>query len=304
MSLTGTWTPVKPPTQTDPKNADGVRSIARAAMLLRLLAAVPDQVLRLTDLAEQAGLHKVTARRLLTALVNEGLVDGSDRGYSLGPQAWLIGKAAGERYDLHAFAGPSVERVAATVGDVVLLAVQVGHTAVCLARAEGSYPIAPISVKPGNRRPLGAGAHALAMLAGHTTDRIDTFLAETENERAAFPRITTRWLREKIFETRKQGFALIDGDIVEGLTGVAIAIRDPYGVPLGALSCVAISSRLGPARRRKVVEVLRREVDQLEARLRRGTGADIGARSEPAPRPVKPAAARRRAAKKRQRKAK
>lgn len=273
------------------QETDGVRSVARAAALLRLLARSPGRPQRLSELSADAGLHKVTTRRLLGALVAEGLAELLDRGYVLGPQAWLIGRAAGHRYDLTQLAGPSVERIAATVGDVALLAVQAGNSAVCLARVEGSYPIVSINMKPGMVRPLGVGAHALALLAAHPDARVEEILAETEAERSAFPKLTSKRLREKVRETRRQGFALIDGDIVPGLTGVAVAVLDPWGKPLASLSCVAITARLGPDRRREVADILRREADHLEARLQRGAAKEEA--HDPASEPSDATASRR-----------
>lgn len=246
-----------------------LRTLSRASSLLRHLAGAPMRCWRLTDLATASGLHKATVHRLLGGLMAEGLVQAIPGGYTLGPQAWLIGRAAAQRFDLSSFGAPLLRRIAEETGDVALLAVLTGHHAHCVAREEGDSPILPTSIRVGAVRPLGCSAHALALLAALPDTEVERAIAATAPERIGrYAPITDEYLRAGVVETRAQGYAVNQGVIVNGMTALAVAVRDAWGRPIAAISCSAISERLLPERRPEVVTLLRQEAQKLEARLR------------------------------------
>jgi DNA-binding IclR family transcriptional regulator len=246
-----------------------LRTLSRASGLMRHLAGAPMRCWRLTDLATASGLHKATVHRLLGGLMAEGLVQSLPGGYTLGPQAWLIGRAAAQRFDLSGFATPLLRRIAEETGDVALLAVLAGHHAHCVAREEGDSPILPTSIRVGAVRPLGCSAHALALLAALPDAEVERAVAATAPERVGrYAPITDAYLATGVAETRSQGYAVNEGVIVSGMTALAVAVRDAWGRPIAALSCSAIAERLLPDRRPMVIELLRQEAHKLEARLR------------------------------------
>ncbi len=238
-------------------------------MLLRHLAGAPMRAWRLTDLASASGLHKATVHRLLGGLMAEGLVQPIPGGYALGPQAWLIGRAASQRFDLSGFALASLRRIADETGDVALLGVLTGHHTHCVAREEGDSPILPTSIRVGSIRPLGCSADSLALLAALADDEVERAIGATAPERVGrYSPVTDEYLRAAVAVTRAQGYALNEGVIVKGMTAMAVAARDAWGRPIAAISCSAISDRLLPERRPAIVAMLRQEADRLEARLR------------------------------------
>jgi DNA-binding IclR family transcriptional regulator len=246
-----------------------LRTLSRASSLMRHLAGAPMRAWRLTDLASASGLHKATVHRLLGGLMAEGLVQAIPGGYALGPQAWLIGRAAARRFDLSGFAAPMLRRIADETGDVALLAVLVGHQVHCVAREEGESPILPTSIRVGAIRPLGASALALAMMAALPDDDIERAMVATAPERVGrYAPITDEYLQAAIAETREQGYAINEGVIVTGMTALAVVIRDSWGRPIASLCCAAVSDRLRPDRRPPVVALLRQEAGKLEAKLR------------------------------------
>jgi len=238
--------------------------------LLRALAAVSPRPLRLTGLAADAGLHKATAHRLIGALAAEGLVERTARGFELGPDAWLLGQAAAARFDHRDLAAASLDRIAGETGDVALLSIIAGVNAHCIARAEGDHPILPTSIRPGTVRPLGCGAHALALLAALPDSQLRHAVEATRDERAAsYPVITDAYLEHKVAETRRNGFARAGGEIVQGMAAVSMVAFDPWRRPIAALTFNALASRLGADRLPGIVALLRDEVTLLEARFRR-----------------------------------
>lgn len=255
-----------------PKDTDGLRTLGRATALLRLLAETPSKPMTLAAIVRRGELHKATTHRLLSALAAEGLVAVTPRGYALGHETWLLGQAAATRFDLTDLAAGALERIATQTGDVALLSVPTGRTARCIARKEGGHPILPVTLKPGVVRPLGCGAHALALLAAMTDTQVDDVI-DREADRAAYPQFTAAYLRDKVTETRMRGFALSDGDVIPGMTALAVVVRDAWGNPVASLSCAAIKEYLAEIRRPAVIHLLQVEAAGLETRLRRDRDA-------------------------------
>jgi DNA-binding IclR family transcriptional regulator len=253
-----------------PGEADGsLRTLSRAVSLLRHLANNPDQPIRLALLSTATGLHKATAHRILAALATEGMVEATGNGYVLGPQSWLIGRAADNRFDLLPRATASLRRIADETGDVAIVSILTGYEARCIGREEGDYPILPTSIRVGSVRPLGCVAHALALLAALPDAEVTRAIAASAATRAAqFPSITDALLHSRVATTRQTGVAVIEGDITTGQTALAVAVRDPWGKPLAALCCMAITDRLTQDRRPAVAALLQEEATRLESRLR------------------------------------
>jgi DNA-binding IclR family transcriptional regulator len=80
----------------------GTQSLDRAVAVLRIVASRAGKGIRLVDVVERSGLSKPTVHRLLQALERQGLVaqDMDTRLYHLGPEAFVIGTLAAERYGI------------------------------------------------------------------------------------------------------------------------------------------------------------------------------------------------------------
>lgn len=235
------------------------RTLSRGLRLLRALMRPDAGPKRLNALALESDLHRATAHRLLHTLVAEGFVEVVDGAYALGPEARMLGLSALQSMSRGLGASASLGTIAQRTGDVALLSLRVGAFAQIVGREEGDSPILPTYLKPGVRRPLGCGAHALAVLAGLEDDEVADILVQNADDRRHLENFHDDRLLRLVRRTRDKGFAESDGDIVEGMSAVAVAITDLAGRPVASLSCASISSRLGPDRRPWIVEMLREE---------------------------------------------
>ena len=92
-------------------------------------SARPNQrALPTTELGKLTGLARPTAHRLLTSLAAEGLVDRDARTgrWSLGPELYLLGAAAGNRYDITDRARDVVDELARVTGESAFLSARRG----------------------------------------------------------------------------------------------------------------------------------------------------------------------------------
>lgn len=246
------------------------RTLGRALSVLHVVAANAPEPKKLAEVTQNLDLPRATVYRLLNALVAEGLVEATDAGYVIGPTCWSLGIAAERRFDIVDTVRPSLQRIADETHDVGLFSVRIGAHTRCIARIEGDYPVLPTSVRQGSMRPLGIGAHSLAQLAALDDDEIATILTQTSAERSAsFASNTDEYLLAKVVETREQGFAIAEGDIVAGWGGLALPVRDRWSKVIGAVSFVAVSERLPPSRRPSLLQLLDEERLKIEAALGR-----------------------------------
>ena len=227
-----------------PKPSDS-NSVQKICRILRALSA--PEPMRLTDLATTTGLNKSTLIRLLEGLTEEGFVERAvdSRRYGLGDQALYLGLAMQARAHLRAPARPWLVGLAAKSGDTALLSVRSGIEALCIDREFGNYPIQANYLDVGSRRPLGAGAGSLALLAWLPDDEVAAILDLLESVWAArYPRISRTFLLDQVAQSRHQGFVLLVDVVVERMGGISIPILGVDGRPVGAISIAALTERL------------------------------------------------------------
>lgn len=261
----------------DDKLPNGTQSINRAVSVLRLLGSGPKVGIEagsgvsLSELVERSGLIKSTCRRILIALLDAGLAeqDAVTRRYFLGPEAYVLGTIAAERYGIHRFMVDGVTRLAKATGDAAFIQVRRGFSAVCLHREDGTYPIRSHVLASGDRHILGAGAGGLALLAALSDKDVELALAANADSLARdYPTLSRDRVLEQVIETRKLGYSLNPGLLFPGSWGMGMVVRDQHGNAEACLSLAAVESRMQPDRQPELAALLAEEVRRIEPQQR------------------------------------
>nr|WP_305123220.1 IclR family transcriptional regulator [Roseomonas sp. GC11] len=242
----------------------------RGIALLKLVAGGAEGM-GLAGLVQASGLNRPTARRLLLALIRGGLVeqDPQSRRYHLGPESYVLGTLAADRFGIHRLARDGLARLAQASGDTAFLSVRRDLFSVCLHREEGPFPVRTHVLAAGMRHPLGVGGAGLALLAALPEAEAEEVMARNAPLLAeAYPQHRPERLRALLAGARAAGYAINPGLVVAHSWGIGVAVRDAAGEPVAALSLAAIESRLGPERQPELAALLREEATRLEARLR------------------------------------
>ena len=249
--------------------AEGAQVVGRVAAVLRAVSASMPGGLGSNAVASATGLTRPTAHRILSSLAADGFVDRDPEGsrWYLGPELYLMGALAAERYDITDLARDSLRALAAETGESAFLSARRGDESVCLLREEGSFPIRSFVLHEGIRFPLGVASAGLAMLAFLPEEQMERYLATAD--------LVPRWgeahsaegVRRRIVETRTRGYAVNPGLIVEGSWGMGAAVFDGSGSPAYALSITGIESRFSDARRPALGRMLLDEAHALSRRL-------------------------------------
>ena len=246
----------------EPGQPDKFNAIQKVCAILRVLAQ--RSPLRLTDIADTTSLNKATALRILNSLIEEGFVSrvAGAKTYELGQEARVMAVGARRSVDIAELAQPSLLRLSERSADTALLSVRSGVEALYLARSVGSHPLQPNYLQIGSRRPLGVGAGALALLVWLPDAEIEAVIEVIVPRLAKSPRITPKFLRERIAVARKVGHTVLLDAAFPGMGGVGVPVRDDAGEVVAALSIGAATDRIR-RRESELADMLKKEAQVL-----------------------------------------
>lgn len=247
--------------------------VARVSALLRAVGAAEPAGVSTTEVGRAAGLARPTAHRLLTALAGEGLVDRDPKTgrWSLGPELYLLGAAAGNRYDITDRASDVLDELASVSGESAFLSARRGDETVCVLSQEGSFPLRSHVLHEGKRFPLGVASAGLAILSHLSAGEIDDYFRRARLEGQWGDIHNEDAIRSRIESTRVTGYAVNPALIVEGSWGIGAAVFDRGGRPAWALSLTGVETRFRPARHSELGNLLLEYAHTLSNRLKNHT---------------------------------
>jgi len=248
-----------------------LQTLDRAVAALQTLGAAGPLGLRLVDLQKALDLTKPTTHRLLQALVNHGFVRhvNQTRRYQLGHSLRLLSSLAPTQGpDIIQVCTPAIQRLAEVSGDTVFFGCRDGLYSVCMSRATGDYPIRAITVEVGSRRPLGIGAGGLAILSTMPDEEALRIIKVLTPRYLAYPLSTVEQIVASQRLARRQGFALSDNRVAQGVRGIALAIKDSSGDYSSTIGLAAIRQRMPQRRMLELVDLLKEEIHWIETSLK------------------------------------
>lgn len=243
-----------------------VQSVDRAISILEMLAH--DGESGVTKIAEELGVHKSTAFRLIAALERRGLVEQNlERGkYRLGIGILRLAGATTARLDVVQEARPLARALAAKTGETVNIAVLSEGAALYLDQIAGTSALQPHNWV-GQRIPLHATANGKVLLSGMTAEQITIEVGQ--RFRAYTPTTVTslKKLLIDIEDVRAKGFAVVVDELEMGLTAVAAPLRNAHGDVIASLSVSGPTFRFDKDRARQAIQQVAEVADEVSERL-------------------------------------
>jgi IclR family acetate operon transcriptional repressor len=212
-----------------------------------------------SEAAERLDVARSTAHRLLSTLRYRGFaVQTADRRYRAGPALRKAGARPRSTALLVELAAPLLAQLRDEVNETVHLMVLDGRDVVFLHSEEGRQPLR-IGSRAGVRLPamLASGGKALlaALPPEDVDDRYSGELSATE----------LAALHDDLGKVRSVGHAINRGGTEEGITAIAVAVRDDAGHPMSAVSVSLPSTRLRRQALPELTAALRRCADSISA---------------------------------------
>ncbi len=251
-----------------PRDSDFVQSLDRGLAVIRAFGPERER-LSLSEVARATGLTRAAARRFLLTLVKLGYVRSDGREFSLRPRVLELGYAYLSGLALPEVAAPHLEELVARLHESSSISVLDGHHVVYVARVP-TKRIMTVAISVGTRFPAYATSMGRVLLAALSEPELERYLAE-----ATFEAFTSRTvtdpdrLRAIVREVARQGYAIVDQELEEGLRAIAAPIRGAADVGTAAINVSAHASRVSmAAMRSEILPALLGTVGQIEADLR------------------------------------
>jgi IclR family pca regulon transcriptional regulator len=241
-----------------------VQSLERGLAVVKAFTAEEPE-LTLSDIARRTGMTRAAARRFVLTLVDLDYVGVVDRRFYLRPTVLELGYTYLSLMSFPQVATPHLTALSEQLQETTSLAVLDGEEIVYVARIGGRRVVSS-GLTVGTRLPAHLTSHGRVQLAALPDDELDDYLARAKLEpRTARTTTDPGQLRERLMEVRKQGYALVDQELEEGVTSIAVAIRDQSGTVVASVNVGTHSRRLSPtALKRAALEPLRQTADRIE----------------------------------------
>lgn len=222
-----------------------------------------DQPRRLTDLAEEVGLHRTTAYRVLIDLVRRGWILRHGDRYLPGAVVLQLSRAASAG-SLVTLSRPILNALAERTKMMANLQVleSDGSRIVDVVRPQRYALIAELS---GDLLPAHRFAGPLALVAALSDARAAHYLALAQA--AGYPLDGPTGLRADIADIRRDGYSLVRRRSQDVIASVSQVVLAGSGAPLCALTVVGLDSEFDDDTVARNVEMLASAVAELQTNL-------------------------------------
>jgi len=233
----------------NPHDRHSVQSVERALKILIVLAEAGTP-LTLSQIRDRTMLNISTAHRLLHTLANDGFISqDKDTGkYMLGLRTFEVGHAALYSMDIRTTARPFLQELVDRCNETTNLAILDQDELVYIDQIE-SLNMIKIFARVGSRGPAhctGAGKALLAQLSPREFDRFLQHKLPLQSY-TAFTICNPEKLKEELAMIRRNGYALDNGELEDGVRCVAVPIWNFENKAIAAISVSGPDTRLTDA---------------------------------------------------------
>lgn len=235
---------------TEPRSNEFIQSLERGLAVLTSFSKERKSQ-TLSEVAQNTGLTRATARRVLLTLVDLGYVHQNNRTFSLTPKVLDIGYSYLSSFEVVELAQQPMEKLVEAVKESSSMAVLDDDDIVYVARVPTSR-IMTISLAIGSRLPAYPTSMGRVLLAGLPDEELDAYIARTKFERLTERTVTDpEQFRAIIEKVRADGYALVDQELEEGVRSIAAPITNEEGKVIAAMNVSCHASRVTVERMRK-----------------------------------------------------
>ena len=232
------------------------RSLERALQILNAFTG-ERKLLTLSQLSEILSLSRATVLRLCSTLVTYGFLnqDPASKEYSLGLRLFELGSIVFHSFSLRKTASPFLDQLHRKLGKTLFLAILEQGQLIYIDKREDAHNPITFTSKIGTSRPPYWGMLG-PMLMAHLPDSEVEHLLEKNPLRATTKKSFTKKeeFKKWLDQVRKEGFAVDPERTFEGITGVAVPIRDFRGKVVASLAVCFISSSVDAKEMKRIIK--------------------------------------------------
>lgn len=201
-----------------------VKSVEKTfAVLLAFTSEEPK--LTVTRAAVKADLSRAAARRFLLTLTDLGYLRSDGNYFELTPRTLDIGASFMAGLTLPRIAEPHLKSLAAQLDETTSLCILDRTDVVYMARVAAPRLLS-VSINVGTRFPAWATSMGRILLAGLEDAEREAYLREVKLRPFTDHTVSSvEQLRDAVEKAGRAGWAIVSGELEEGLRGVAVPVK-------------------------------------------------------------------------------
>ena len=232
----------------------------------------------LTELAHSLGLPKSTTHRLVTTLADYHFLqyDQASQRYCLGLRIFGLGSVANHSLSLKRIVAPFLTDLHTRLNKTVALAVLREDEVVYIDKREDwRHPVK--STEMGRHRPPHFGMFGQLLMAFLPDGEVDRILKKSPLVAYTKKTIVNKAdFKARLGIIRKQGYVIDDGQVFDGVTGIAAPIKDSSGKVVGGIGVSLITAAEDKAGVKKIIKELVETTEAVSEHLRAQTTGGSG----------------------------
>jgi IclR family transcriptional regulator, KDG regulon repressor len=240
------------------------QSLHRAIAILDCFRDIQPQ-LGVREIARQLELHPSTVGRILVTLTSLGILnqDKETHRYRMGSKVLKWSSVYTRNIDIRTEARPYLEDLHRVTQETVHLDIPDGVSRICIDRIESPHRLRWVA-HIGERMPYYASASGKVMLAFMPLQQQKSIVKSTTMERLT-PHTTTdpKVLFQELEAIKKRGYAISEGERVEGVSCVAAPIFEPTGKLIGGITISGPINRFSEQKIKEYAKLLLRATREL-----------------------------------------
>ena len=248
-------------------NEYNVRAVERA---LQILGCFDDEHPErgISDIAHAVGLHKATAHRIVTTLVNYGFLERlvDEQKYRLGLELPNLGYKVLRRMDLRREALPFMKQLVEEWDETCDLSLFDQGKIFYIEVLRGNRALT-ISAAVGQRMPAHATASGKLFLAYLLENELAAILSQTLDAHTVKTITSPDKLREQLEKIRDQGYAVDCEEYEPGVCAIAAPIFSRSGRVVAALGCPSPITRMTPERVSEIAAAFKETAKAISHRM-------------------------------------
>lgn len=248
-------------------NDYNVRAVERA---LQILGCFDDKHPErgISDIAQAVGLHKATAHRIVTTLVNYGFLErlAAEQKYRLGLELPNLGYKVIRRMDLRREALPFMKQLVEEWDETCDLSIFDQGMVFYVEVLRGDRALT-ISAAVGQRLPAHSTASGKVFLAYLPPEELDSVLSEPLNAYTDNTIASSDELHQQLEKIRNHGYAVDYEEYEPGVCAVAAPIFNRSGKVIAAIGGPSPISRMTPERISKIAQAFKEAANAISHRM-------------------------------------
>jgi IclR family pca regulon transcriptional regulator len=221
-----------------------IGSLAKGLNVIRVFGKDSPEM-SVTEVARATETTRAAARRLLLTLHSLGYVQTDGRLYRLAPKTLELGFSYLSSHSWLSIASPMLDRLKTSLCESVSVTILEEADVVYLARFPADR-VMTLSMDVGSRRPAYCTAMGRALIGELPEDEARRILDESELRKYTPNTVVDKEaLMDEFRKARRQGYAIIDQELEDGLVAASVPLRDSRGGVLAAVNVCGHASHLG-----------------------------------------------------------